>query len=277
MGDASGEGLRLIAAHLAKVKLEFAEREYAAKSRIGNLEHELDDTLLRLEEATKDVANYQAQVKQLQGQNTYKALVQEREKWKSLTDTLRKDNRALRAQIDQLQHGQLQKPWNSSGSGAEPDLLYHPARRRQDSLTDRSAELVQLRSEINFLKHELEDKNVEINALRAKLDRELELKWERSHGGSSGADPVAPNGGGGWKRSLFESVAEVLAPFPHASAEENDADADQESPELYDYNGSTYDNDPRAGHDKRIPTSINHQGGSAHAHHTDAVVESASF
>jgi hypothetical protein len=68
---------------------------------------------------------------------------------------------------------------------------------------------------------------VETQALRAKLDRELELKWERGH------KAVGGGAGSGWQKSLLESFAEVLAPYPSAADElalhpAEDEDEDEE-------------------------------------------------
>jgi len=59
-----------------------------------------------------------------------------------------------------------------------------------------------LENEIQHLRNQLIEKNVEIRALRNKLDRELELKWEKTH------ETVQPSSG--WQQSLFDSFAEVL-------------------------------------------------------------------
>lgn len=434
MGDSEDAGgLRLIAAHLAKVKLAAAEQEFSMRTRISALERQLAAAGAKLEEAQSDAASFQRQVKQLQAQNTYKALVQEREKWKSLIDTLRSDNRGLRARVATLeqqhqnenenQHQdqnknrnhtqQVQNPEQpqvesqyqqqgtvlhvsthqaqdcdgvekkrsgdprdtkveetvpgnaesvsemskkypsqpegdkklnkdgntASGSSLNADsprqfggaiaeepnegraveAMRYAIRRtpsqgsekllvrtlsntsayshssvasaqggagcawmgaspinardavamrnaaitgspsggiglldgriRKDSLFDSTSEVLQLKSEISFLKHELETKSVEINALRAKLDRELELKWERDH-----------RGGGGWQRSLFESFAEVLAPYPH-----DEQPVEDPQPEHYDDAHRSLSSPS-----KRIPglpPSLNHPN----------VVESASF
>jgi len=253
--DSSSSGLRLIAAHLAQVKLEAAEKEYQFKTTVTRLERSLHEALDKLSKSERDVENYQAQIKKLQSENTYKALVAERAKWKSLIDTLRQDKQALAIEVSALRHkvgedspeqhsavserlgsgeghgvreddGDGDGSGDSSGNGelraeqggeeergvrtvqrpaTDARWVHGPEQSR--ALRQRFAsdsEWIQLQGEVKFLRSEIESKNLEIQALRSKLDRELELKWELKHANQPHS----------WQKSLLESFAEVLAPYP---------------------------------------------------------------
>mmetsp|Transcript_13398 Transcript_13398/g.21895 ORF Transcript_13398/g.21895 Transcript_13398/m.21895 type:complete len:264 (-) Transcript_13398:761-1552(-) len=225
--DSDSSGLKLIAAHLAQVKLDAAENKYAAKVRITQLERDLLETSTLLESARADIQNYQVQVKQLQHENTYKALVAERSKWKSLIDTLRKDKAQLKTELEAERVGKsgLEQEKTSSPVSSDGNLTVQTTKfvvttptaangdSRKVSNTNTHSEFIQLQGEVKYLQNELYAKDVEINALRAKLDRELELKWEREHSSERG---------GGWKKSLLESFAEVLAPYPEDNVYDKD-------------------------------------------------------
>mmetsp|Transcript_15193 Transcript_15193/g.27058 ORF Transcript_15193/g.27058 Transcript_15193/m.27058 type:complete len:247 (+) Transcript_15193:211-951(+) len=214
MGDQeASNGVRMIAAHLAKVKLRAAEHEYESKVRIQELEKNLSDALRQLEQATKDSENYRLQVKQLQSENTYKALVAEREKWKSLIDTLRNDKKQMAFEIDDLKK-QLadlgQDPYGPDANEALSTETSGPSKTMAVASPRHGPgdpQLIQLQGEVKFLRNQVEAKQVEVLALKSKLDRELELKWEREH--------EARTQGKGWRRSLLESFAEAIAPFPN--------------------------------------------------------------
>jgi hypothetical protein len=262
--DDSG-GVRLIAAHLAQIKLQAAEERYAAKRAVGELEQSLAAAMEQLESSRQDVETLQAQIKQMQTDSTYKTLVAEREKWKGLIDTLRKDKKELMAETAALRdrlgererssstasgaslgsgsnrpraasasvaqregshapHGLTVSTSPSSlagtpgGSGATPASCGGSAGggsggSRSSSVSCEEPGCVALRSEVHLLRKALEAREVETQALRAKLDRELELKWERGH------KAVGGGGGSGWQKSLLESFAEVLAPYPSAADE----------------------------------------------------------
>lgn len=96
----SSEGLRLLAEHLAKVKLEAEEARYLHKEEVLGLQQQIAEMKIQLKQYSSDVSEYKAQVTSLERQGTRKALFDEREQWKKLVGTLRKDKNELKRLAD---------------------------------------------------------------------------------------------------------------------------------------------------------------------------------
>ena len=237
------EGLRLLANHLAKVKLEAAEQIYA-----------LTNEGKYLKEKNEELSSQVLHLKQQCRENTLHWRLQERDDWKALVEAVQKDRTRLeneneslmeeisllRKQITSLGHmpdspanSKYVSPSTKSKTGPryneeghmvpvspvafehkdtngldKNDLSNHIAhleeelsksKRRESSLRDKlstlKAQLGQWRIEKQT---ELE---AQIGALRLKLDRELEEKWERSQDRSIFT-------------SVFSNIIETVAPHP---------------------------------------------------------------
>jgi len=195
MGEV-GAGVRLVAAHLAKVKLAAAENEHAARQHEAALSRELAEVRRKLVAA-------EGELRELRAASGYKALVIERDKWKSLVDSLRADKSELLARIEALDASS-----RGSVNGNDSDLISSTTPLEPQSETHPT------RNEVVALRHALRAKEMEADALRKKLDRELELKFEREH--------KARQSSAGWHRTLLDSFVEALNGEDEDEEEEDD-------------------------------------------------------
>jgi len=211
--------------------------KYKHKTEIEKLNAKMTEMQQHLDAFSSDVDQYKEQIKTLERQGTRKALFSEREQWKKLVETLRKDKKRLKEERDELR-SLIDDKRNTGGEDSreygeddvtEPEStpnevteyritkVHSPSDKKRRSRTSSvlgvldDAERIKLEGEINILKSELNQKNVELEALKEKLDLELELKWERSQ-----------NLDNGWRKSLLDSFKEVLSPLPHSLRSEKD-------------------------------------------------------
>ena len=232
------EGLRLLANHLAKVKLEAAENRY-----------ELSRLLKITQGKNEELEGEVCRLKQLCRENSLHWRLQERDDWKALVEAVQKDRSRLereneklvteisllRQQVTSLGHVP-EAPENSAyisplkatatsptrqeedhGSGSRrnscsPSIDDDPAgyigrleedlglsKRRESALREKLASLTAQLERWRIEKQS--DLENQVDALRHKLDTELQAKWERSQhrGAISG---------------LFSSLIETVAPHP---------------------------------------------------------------
>ena len=239
------EGLRLLANHLAKVKLEAAEQIYTLTTRGKFLQQENEELNVQV-----------LHLKQQCRENTLHWRLQERDDWKALVEAVQRDRTrletenehlmeeisVLRKQLTTLGHVP-EAPTNSSyvspsskqktaarynynnnntdeqeevsedGNSRSPsydksdvsDHINHLEEELSKSKRRESA----LRDKLSTLKAQLEQWRIEkqtelesqIGALRLKLDKELEAKWERSQDKSI-------------LTSVFSNIIETIAPHP---------------------------------------------------------------
>ena len=138
--------MKLLANHLARVKLQAEEDRYANESLFRQQKMEIK----RLSE---ELENARTELKALKKENTHQSLIAERENWRKLVDQLRKENEKLRNENNMLQV-------NSTVTTVES----MPMEETKENVQE-----------------ELLKKDAEIEALRRKLDYELEMKWIRKH------------------------------------------------------------------------------------------------
>lgn len=233
------EGLRLLANHLAKVKLEAAENRY-----------ELSRLLKITQGKNEELEGEVCRLKQLCRENTLHWRLQERDDWKALVEAVQKDRSRLereneklvteisllRQQVTSLGHVP-EAPENSAyvsplkatttsstpqeedygydsrrNSSCSPSIDDDPAgyigrleedlglsKRRESALREKLASLTAQLERWRIEKQS--DLENQVDALRHKLDAELQAKWERSQhrGAISG---------------LFTSLIETVAPHP---------------------------------------------------------------
>jgi|EP00945_MAST-04E_sp_MAST-4E-sp1_P004403 chromosome segregation ATPase len=236
------EGLRLLANHLAKVKLEAAEQIYSLGTKVKQVNEE-----------NKELCGEVARLKQLCRENTLHWRLQERDDWKALVEAVQKDRSrlendneklsceisALRKQLTSLGHAP-ETPDDSayvsprrgsvaSADGAGSHIVAGHSSSRPDSpsvdfLNDPQGHIQHLegalgeskrresvlREKLASVTAQLEQWRIEkqselesqIGALRHKLDTELQAKWERNHDVSA-------------LTSIFSSLVETVAPHPN--------------------------------------------------------------
>lgn len=149
--------LELLSDHLAKCKLEFEESSYASSQKINQLTTELDQYKRRCAELTAHNARLTSELEQKRKENATKWRVQEREDWKSLVERLRIDKRALQDKLD--------KRGASLGTNEKSDARAQELEKQLEIERQMHAEAV--------------------DALRRKLDRELQLKFQSTRRGGS--------------------------------------------------------------------------------------------
>lgn len=235
------EGLRLLANHLAKVKLEAAEQLYSINTKLKGVSEE-----------NRELHSEVARLKQLCRENTLHWRLQERDDWKALVEAVQKDRSRLENDNERLSNeiSLLRKqltslgyvpetPDNSayvsprrgsvgSGDGASSQADSGPTPRSaspsmdfsqnpqghiehlEEALAESKRRESSLREKLSSVTAQLEKWRIEkqselesqIGALRHKLDRELQAKWERNHDVSV-------------LTSMFESLVETVAPHPN--------------------------------------------------------------
>mmetsp|Transcript_1025 Transcript_1025/g.1496 ORF Transcript_1025/g.1496 Transcript_1025/m.1496 type:complete len:242 (+) Transcript_1025:196-921(+) len=226
-------GLKLLGQHLAKVKLEAEEMRYRHKTEVVELNSQVTELQKQLDVCRSDIEEYKKQVKALEIQGTRKALFDEREQWKKLVESLRKDKKRLQQEREELkealknqsqsQVANISIDTNKDGNN-NSDIKSNENSESENDYKKRArtisgnmnggfdeAERIKFHSEINILQSELEQKNVEVEALKEKLDHELELKWERVQSMDSS-----------WRKSLLDSFKEVLSPLPQSLRSEKE-------------------------------------------------------
>lgn len=125
---------------------------------------------------------------------------------------MRDDRAKLRERLEEAGIGAEAGAAAGTGSSFSPRSDHAVAGARLDAAT--------AQSELEVMSIALAEKQGEIDGLRAKLDLELELKWERAQRlqqHQQQAPQQQQQRNGGWQKSLLESFAEVLAPFPSSS------------------------------------------------------------
>ena len=105
--DQAVVGLRMLAEHLAKVKLEATENAYVLEQRVKALEAENAQLQSRLGRARDDLRDYKDQIGQLQRENSRKWRVQERADWKQLVATLRAERKVLQQRAGDMRAAAL--------------------------------------------------------------------------------------------------------------------------------------------------------------------------
>eukprot|EP00924_Labyrinthula_sp_SR-Ha-C_P011285 snap_masked-scaffold_48-processed-gene-1.114-mRNA-1 protein AED:1.00 eAED:1.00 QI:0/-1/0/0/-1/1/1/0/168 len=150
----------MLAAHLARVKLEYEEKYYKLQLSIQKQEHELKNMYEERGLLESEVISLREKVEELENENSHKNLIVERDNWRKLVDNLRKESQNLRLELDK------QRLRNSKLNGDK-------------SAPDESME--KLLEENLKLKLETQEKDIQISGLKSKLNYELELKWRRKH------------------------------------------------------------------------------------------------
>lgn len=220
-------GVRLLGQHLARVKLQAEEREYQFKMQIEKLLDEKQEQQAVLREALSKSAQLEAQVKQLEVQNSRKWQIETRDHWINQIESVKQERNRLRAENEQMSESlqklqaeypvvtngdddndverreQLAPPGLSSTSTQADSLKSHLAQTVAELAKERAAR-EDLQREVDSVKQQLEESGKACLALKKKLDFELELKWERSR--QTAMDEQAENG------SVLDSLVQVVAP-----------------------------------------------------------------
>ena len=157
-----------------------------------------------LESSAQSVEEHQKKIQELELQGSRKGLLDERERWKRLVESLREDVASLKSQL-------LKKRSRSTSSvdyntkKAENEGTDIPREANGANGVEHSGDQNggNEGDEVSSLRIELQAKDQEIEALRKKLDFELEQKWLRKKKATNG-----------WRQSLIESFKEVIAPLP---------------------------------------------------------------
>ena len=216
--DEDVNGVKLLGRHLARVKLEAEERAHQLKLQIRKLEADKQEQQVVLRETLERAAQLEQQVKTLEVQNTRKWQIESRDHWIAQVETLKQERARLRAENEKMAESlkRLESAIIGSSEDADEAKSEGDDASRTNMLTKDFTralkDLGEVRNERDALKKALDEANqraataeAEAKALKKKLDFELELKWERTHG--SALDEGRPSSG-----SLLESIAEVVAP-----------------------------------------------------------------
>lgn len=97
-----GEGIRLMAQHLARVKLDAAEQSYALKQRLRSRQEEQKQMLAELELCRRKLSESEATIMMMKKESSRKYCIEERNDWKALVAALNKDRSRVQKENEQL-------------------------------------------------------------------------------------------------------------------------------------------------------------------------------
>lgn len=97
-----GEGIRMMAKHLARVKLEAAEQSYALKQQIRHDQEEQKEVLAALEACKRKLSESEAAIMMMKKEGSRKYCIEERNDWKALVAALNKDRSRVQKENEQL-------------------------------------------------------------------------------------------------------------------------------------------------------------------------------
>lgn len=181
------------------------EREFALKSEVKWFKSHVRSLENSLEESAQSIEEYQRKVEELELQGSRKGLLDERERWKRLVESLREDVANLKAQLLKRRSRSTSSVEYSGRRSGSEDTEIPKSHANGDVRNGKALEDVPNASEcgeVAQLRLQLKERDQEIEALRKKLDYELEQKWMRKKKNN------------GWKQSLIDSFKEVIAPIP---------------------------------------------------------------
>jgi hypothetical protein len=180
--EEDANGVKLIAQHLAKVKLAAEEREHGFRQAQADADKTIKHLRGMLKESLDKSSGLEEHVKALEVQNTKKWMIESRDHWVTMVEQLKAERAKLREENARLVEQLRQLSLGGGAGGGDPDKTQ--TAQALTMLADERAAFSRreedLKAQIDKARAEAEHKETSIVALRRKLDFELELKWERS-------------------------------------------------------------------------------------------------
>ena len=218
----NNSAIKVLGKHLAKVKLEFEEKEFALRTKIAKLEKEKQHQQEMLKEALESRNHFREEVTKLEVQNTRKWQIEARDNWIAQVEALKEERARLKRQNEQLIL-ELKKiggeesfltattiSSNNSNNNKEDNDVRLSLAKALSNLADESKrhseKEAELLKQIEDLKQKEKLKDAECKALRKKLDFELELKWDRMH------EEEEKQQSDGKKNGAWEAIVNIVAP-----------------------------------------------------------------
>ena len=200
MGDAEGDGISLLAEALRRQRLDSAENEFRYRSHLRALENQLQQTTDLLQEAQHEAESQKERADALERGSSTRFRIQERRDWmrqvcliREDRDRLKSENEALVAKLaagkaaeaqglaGAVRKAVLENGHNGAPSTSRTRFLGPEEGGGEASAAEWMALVNELQAELQSTREELAEAQVSIDALRLKLNIELEQKFEREH------------------------------------------------------------------------------------------------